>query len=92
MTVLENALVGALYKRLAEGALLVLAFQYLPMGIFGKHGAHPQEGPTSILNIDPPTGHGSPPNCPSDHVENRCDDDGGSDGNECIEENAMSSS
>ena len=26
----------ALYKRLAEGALLVLAFQYLPMGIFGS--------------------------------------------------------
>jgi branched-chain amino acid transport system permease protein len=26
----------ALYKRLAEGALLVLAFQYLPAGIFGS--------------------------------------------------------
>jgi branched-chain amino acid transport system permease protein len=25
----------ALYKRLAEGALLVLAFQYLPAGIYG---------------------------------------------------------
>ena len=43
-------------------------------------------------DIDAPSGHGSPPNCPSDHVENRYDDDGGSDGNECIEENAMSSS
>jgi branched-chain amino acid transport system permease protein len=26
----------ALYKRLAEGALLVLAFQYLPAGIYGS--------------------------------------------------------
>jgi len=51
-------------------------------------------------DLDAPPGHGSPPNCPSDsppncpsdHVENRYDDDGGSDGNECIEENAMSSS
>jgi hypothetical protein len=43
-------------------------------------------------DIDAASGHGSPPNCPSDHVENRYDDDGGSDGNECIEENAMSSS
>ncbi len=29
----------ALYKRLAEGALLVLAFQYLPAGIFGSFAA-----------------------------------------------------
>ena len=42
--------------------------------------------------INGPAGHGSPPHCPSDNVENRHDDDGGSDGNECIEENAMSSS
>ncbi len=26
----------ALYKRLAEGALLILAFQYLPAGIYGS--------------------------------------------------------
>jgi branched-chain amino acid transport system permease protein len=26
----------AIYKRLAEGALLVLAFQYMPAGIFGS--------------------------------------------------------
>jgi hypothetical protein len=41
-------------------------------------------------NLHAPAGHGSPPNCPSDHVENRYDDNGGSDGSECIEENAMS--
>jgi branched-chain amino acid transport system permease protein len=29
----------ALYKRLAEGALLVLAFQYLPAGIYGSFAA-----------------------------------------------------
>jgi branched-chain amino acid transport system permease protein len=29
----------ALYKRLAEGVLLVLAFQYLPAGIYGTLAA-----------------------------------------------------
>ena len=29
----------ALYKRVAEGALLVLAFQYLPAGIYGSLAA-----------------------------------------------------
>ena len=39
-----------------------------------------------------PAGHGAPPHCRGDHVANSYDDDGGSDGNECIQENAMSSS
>jgi hypothetical protein len=54
------------------------------------------DGPETLSvvadQINRSAGHGSPPHCPSDHVENRYDDDGGSDGNECIEENAMSSS
>ena len=57
---------------------------------FGDDGPEALGAVTDQING--PAGHGSPPHCPSDHVENRHDDDGGSDGDECIEENAMSSS
>jgi branched-chain amino acid transport system permease protein len=43
----------ALYKRLAEGALLVLAFQYMPAGLFGTLAALlSRRGDTRVQRLD----------------------------------------